>query len=1141
MVLRSVSTLEVPRIFISYAHRDGAELAIRLQGDLEGCGLEVWLDRKRLFGGDGWSKEIEIAIDRCCITLALLSAGSYQSDICRAEQERSRARHKLIVPLLVQRDCDVPLTLQTKLYIDFSDPANYATAFQQLRRSILERPTVEASVEERVPYSNAPALPDNFIDRPEVLTALREALFEDVPNRNIALTALHGMGGIGKTVLAQALCHDEVVQHAYPDGIYWFTIGREAPLSLDQRVESAPGLKQLLGQYSSEGGCISQYRTVLQGRAVLIVLDDVWRASDIEPFRAESPRSRILITTRNAAIAPCFGTREFTAELLSEREARQVLAQWAGRKLDDLPSQANDIIRECQNLPLALAMVGALLKGRPAAYWNVALEHLLKGELTKFKVGFSEPHTTLFRAMQVSVDALRSVDPIAEYRYRSLAILLEGLPIAGAVQQALWNVGEIEALETAELFVSLSLARREGRDGSIRLHDLQLDYIRSQYEDVSTLSCLREAVRLSVHVFNRDPNQFASQLIGRLGGQEGAIGHFIERLASGAPRPYLRPRKPTLHPPGTALMRTLTTHSGAVDALSVTPDGKIAIFAQGTTLHVWEMEAGREVCKLTGHSGPISGVRITRDGRSAVSASIDGTLIIWDIAHGLPIRQLAAHEKPITCIDLSPNEKLVVSGSADHTVKIWELSSGRNLSTLIGHSDVVADVAFTPDGRKVLSAGRDDTLRVWDIEAGCEKRTIQCRYKLDIAIAVSPSGEYVVSAPHDGTVKVWEIDSGTEVLSLHGHPWPVRCLTFAPDGQSLVIGGYSGAIALSEFPSGPVRRLYGHSQGITGLAVRSDGRSAVSSSWDGTVKIWNLDDHGGANEAPPLPTFGWVQTLDVSVNAGFIATGGEYLLLRELETFRPIHLLAGHTEAVYGVALTLDGKRLLSCSWDGTLRIWATESGSSLAVLTGRRTADTFMNAVAVNNTETLAITATDHTLRVWDLIGGRSSSRTLRAHTDTVWSVAVTADGRRAISASHDMTLKVWDLTRWQTIRTLRGHLGSVRAVAMTRDGRFAASASDDETVRIWKLGNGREMWNLVGHTESVRGIAISPCDRFVASCSHDHTVRVWNMRTGTHIATFTCDSILSCCRFVTSTRILASDVAGVIHDLIIDLPGRS
>ena len=227
---------EAPRIFISYAHSDGGELAARLQGDLETRAFEVWLDKHRLLGGHGRAKEIETAIDRCDLALALLSAGSYQSDICRAEQERSLAKGKVVIPVRVQRDCDVPLPLQTRQYIDFSDPAKYASALRQLEESIQKRRGVVAPAKRRRRYNNSPPLPRNFVDRPRILTRFRDALFEEAPRRNIALTALQGMGGIGKTVLAQALCRDEVVQHAFPDGIFWVSIGKESRLRFDQRI-----------------------------------------------------------------------------------------------------------------------------------------------------------------------------------------------------------------------------------------------------------------------------------------------------------------------------------------------------------------------------------------------------------------------------------------------------------------------------------------------------------------------------------------------------------------------------------------------------------------------------------------------------------------------------------------------------------------------------------------------------------------------------------------------------------------------------------------------------------------------------------------------------------------------------------------
>jgi hypothetical protein len=408
------------------------------------------------------------------------------------------------------------------------------------------------------------------------------------------------MGGIGKTVLAQALCYDEVVRHAYPDGIFWFTIGRESRLTFDQRIEAVPGLAQLLGAYKGEEACISQYRNAFRDKAALIVLDDVWHATDIEPFRTESPRSRLLVTTRDTGIAPTFGAREFTADLLTNAEARQVLARWSGGAL---PPQAEAVIGECGNLPLALAMIGAQLKGKPAAHWHLVLGHLRHADLAKIKACFPEPHTTLFRAIQVSFEALQAADPIAAQRYLALAVMLEGMAVAPAVQRTLWNVDEAEALETADRFVDLSLAQRDASSDGIRLHDLQLDYVRAQYPNQEALELIRGAVRLSAHVIDEDPRQFASQMVGRLLPHRdvAAIQQFIDEITEGAPRPWLRPLHPALHPPGTALLRTLERHS-SVTAVALTPDGKWVVSASmDGTLKVWDLATGRALRTLRGH------------------------------------------------------------------------------------------------------------------------------------------------------------------------------------------------------------------------------------------------------------------------------------------------------------------------------------------------------------------------------------------------------------------------------------------------------------------------------------------------------------------------------------------------------------
>jgi len=116
-----------------------------------------------------------------------------------------------------------------------------------------------------------------------------------------------------------------------------------------------------------------------------------------------------------------------------------------------------------------------------------------------------------------------------------------------------------------------------------------------------------------------------------------------------APRPWLRPLEPGLHPPGTALVRTLAGHSSAVTGVAVSGDGRRAVSASvDRTLKVWDLETGLEVRTLFGHSDPVGGVAVSADGGRAVSASWDQTLKVWDLETGLEVRTLASHSGPGT-------------------------------------------------------------------------------------------------------------------------------------------------------------------------------------------------------------------------------------------------------------------------------------------------------------------------------------------------------------------------------------------------------------------------------------------------------------------------------------------------------------
>ncbi|OHT78106.1 hypothetical protein BKG69_15765 [Mycobacteroides chelonae] len=138
-------------------------------------------------------------------------------------------------------------------------------------------------------------------------------------------------------------------------------------------------------------------------------------------------------------------------------------------------------------------------------------------------------------------------------------------------------------------------------------------------------------------------------------------------------------------------------------------------------------------------------------------------------------------------------------------------------------------------------------------------------------------------------------------------------------------------------------------------------------------------------------------------------------------------------------------------------------------------------------------------TIKVWDAASGRHLSD-LKGHTDGIHSIALSADGARLVSGSHDRTARVWDLHTGEPIGgALPGFKNQVNVVAITPDGSRVAGGSKDGTIRIWDVDTSKLVGQpLLGHTDQVHGLAFSPDGRRLVSGGYDGTIRVWDSGTG-------------------------------------------
>ena len=588
-------------------------------------------------------------------------------------------------------------------------------------------------------------------------------------------------------------------------------------------------------------------------------------------------------------------------------------------------------------------------------------------------------------------------------------------------------------------------------------------------------------------------------------------------------------------------LHTLTGHNDWVRAIAIAPDGQRVVSASDdTTLIVWDLNSGENLCTLEGHGAEVKAVAITDDGQWVISASDDNTLKVWNLENGNLRYTLQGHTDPIMSLGLVPHQNQIISASQDKTLRVWDLANGMCLQILEGHNDWVRTVAVTPDGQQVISASDDQTLRVWDLNSGKSEPIEQCHEKWINCVAIAPNGKQVITASDDKTLKIWDLETKQASKSLEGHTDAVNDIAITSDGQRGVSVSEDGTLKVWDLASD--RAFFAstkHRDQVRAVAISRNGQWAVSASDDKTLKVWSLPDDTNPHT---LEHDSRVRTVTITPDSQQIvsASGDGTLTVWSLVTGAKLKELTGHhTNQVNAVAITPDGQRAVSASDDekNNLMVWSLDKGEIFQNL-GHKTSQKLghtgpVNAVALSPDGQRAVSASDdNNLKVWDLASG-NNSQTLVGHTNRVRAVTITPDGQRAVSASDDSTLKVWDLASGTTLQTLEGHTDRVRSVAVTTDGHGVVSASYDNTLKVWDLRSGETLHTFKGHSKLVNDVVLTR-NKYAISISDDCTLQIWDLLSGRVIAVFTGDSeLLTCDVAPNGVTIVAGEKSGRVHFL--------
>ncbi|MBX3080515.1 MAG: protein kinase [Anaerolineae bacterium] len=212
-------------------------------------------------------------------------------------------------------------------------------------------------------------------------------------------------------------------------------------------------------------------------------------------------------------------------------------------------------------------------------------------------------------------------------------------------------------------------------------------------------------------------------------------------------------------------LRTFKGHSGPVNSLAFSPDGKLLIStSDDTTLMLWDVLTGKDVRTFKKHTDAVNSAVFLPDGKLAISASTDTSLLLWNIETGRAIRTFSGHTGPVWKVVVSADGRYALSASTDGTLIYWELSSGKAIRTLVGHNSIVWSAALSPDGQWAASGSDDKSIIIWDIASGQAIRTYQIDH-VALSLRFGQANTVLYSGLDDDTVTEWRIDSLNDMIN----------------------------------------------------------------------------------------------------------------------------------------------------------------------------------------------------------------------------------------------------------------------------------------------------------------------------------------------------------------------------------------
>ncbi|MFM8893405.1 MAG: WD40 repeat domain-containing protein [Planctomycetia bacterium] len=499
---------------------------------------------------------------------------------------------------------------------------------------------------------------------------------------------------------------------------------------------------------------------------------------------------------------------------------------------------------------------------------------------------------------------------------------------------------------------------------------------------------------------------------------------------------------------------TVSAHPSAVNLLLMLAEGRIAVTSGGERgVKLWRLDQPPPAADQpappptardrAGHESAVVAAAGRSDGNGFVTADESGRMLLWSTLLDEPLGSLGIHRGGITAVAFHPDGQRLLSAGRDGTLRGWSLPpQPPRVASQAGAA--VLDIAIVPGGQLAVVAGAD-AVRVVDTQNFQPLRDLPGPQPATGAVAVTADGSLAAVADAAGGVRLHQVSDAAARGRVAGHDGVIHDVAFLPDGKGLVTAGADGSVRRWLLP-GPPAALGGHAAAVRAVAAAPSGGWFASAGDDKTIRSWTA-----AGQA--VRTIGTqpaaVHAVAIAPDEKFVAAGDAAggLAIWTVADGSPQGAVVAHAGGVRGLAYARNAEAVWSTGADGTLKRWRLPLAAPRP-LAGHAQA---IRGVAASKDGGICVTGgQDQTVRVWDPRSGQAVRSLGGQPAGPVTAVDVTGDGQFAAAVTESGSLRVWKVADGSAVleRTLPG--GGIRDVAFLGAG-WVATLGPDEVVRIW------------------------------------------------------------------------------------------